>query len=107
MRALLARHVSGAPVVNAEGELVGVLSQRDVLARCAASPRVRGAAPRVHAMRAAAGARARVTDARTAQDDAAAPPPWLPIWHALGPTWVRARPEGGTSGRRSAARGMP
>jgi CBS domain-containing protein len=44
MRALLARHVSGAPVVNGEGELVGVLSQSDVLRRCAATPRVRWSA---------------------------------------------------------------
>lgn len=41
MRALLSRHVSGAPVVNEDGELVGVLSQSDVLRRCAAMPQVR------------------------------------------------------------------
>jgi CBS domain-containing protein len=55
MRAMLARHVSGAPVVDGDGALVGILSQRDVLRAAAALPR----------------------------DDAAAPPAWLPLWHAL------------------------
>lgn len=61
---LFTGHISGAPVVDDDGELVGVLSERDILAK---------QAPRVHGFGRRAAEQRRRQDARTARDACSSP----------------------------------